>query len=551
MEMKDQATIAARLEKDFDAITTFVHANKEINGFPGLEGYTLLSTEPFSHPNYPNSPTYAKAMVVKSPNGSIFVHFRGTGDGNWIHNAAAYGGPDSPMQEWAADYFDRAYADYGRDGEIYVTGHSQGGNNAQFAAIRSTNADKITACIALDAPGFSNNFVNKSQTDLGLTLYKNRANKIWAFNGDSDYVSCLGQQTIIAPEQSYLLKTNEYNDITKAIYSYHDIKGKLNDKGEFLAVYNDPSKATAIRQFMLALNNEIVNLDIDQARLATIAMKYAENLLGKDDMYHINLTDNELEELVGLVMPIFPKIFEIVARNPEMISAIVTQLGLNLDPAVITILEKFAQDCNKYSPEEWQRIMNAVSSVLVIKDGKITLDSEWQNYLTLENADAVMTLAPVVSNMLENTAIEFLINNGFPPVVINFISKHGPKVASMALQFLGAVVLIGAFLKKAWKNHINKFGRNYSSNNPYIKLDTDSLRRYAKRITTVNNRVSSLRRSLQNLYWQVGFLDLYELALTNLLTRESATLDQVAMYLNNAAYRFDIAENRTRGFMEE
>jgi hypothetical protein len=65
----------------------------------------------------------------------------------------------------------------------------------------------------------------------------------------------------------------------------------------------------------------------------------------------------------------------------------------------------------------------------------------------------------------------------------------------------------------------------------------------------VNNRISNLDIALRGLYWQVGFLDLWDIMAANLLTRESATLNQVVGYLNNAADRFDTAENIARGHM--
>jgi len=92
-------------------------------------------------------------------------------------------------------------------------------------------------------------------------------------------------------------------------------------------------------------------------------------------------------------------------------------------------------------------------------------------------------------------------------------------------------------------------GQKYVANNPFFKVDTDKLRSYAIRINNVNNRLRNLDRELRSLYWQVGFLDLWDIMMANLITSGSPTLMQIKSYLNNAAERFEKAENKARGNM--
>jgi hypothetical protein len=195
LENDELARVAAILENNHE------YLNKVREQDPldiiGLNGFEVVTTGTFSDQDY------TKAIVVRDGDGNIYVHYYGTGDGNWGYNAAAYGGPPSDMQEWALTYFDGVVSDHydaTSSGNVFLSGHSQGGNSAQFVTMRSENRSIIDLCAALDAPGFSTLFVNETKEMLGEE-YDGQRNKIYAYNGEHDYVSCLGQESII-PESN-------------------------------------------------------------------------------------------------------------------------------------------------------------------------------------------------------------------------------------------------------------------------------------------------------------------------------------------------------------
>ena len=92
-------------------------------------------------------------------------------------------------------------------------------------------------------------------------------------------------------------------------------------------------------------------------------------------------------------------------------------------------------------------------------------------------------------------------------------------------------------------------GVKYAINTPYIRVDTGKLRNYAMRIDNVNNRLKALDEDLKDLYWQVGFKDVWDILMANLLTSGSPTLRQIKTYLNNAADCFENADNKARGYI--
>jgi hypothetical protein len=97
------------------------------------------------------------AATVQLPNGDIHVAFHGTGDYNWEQNTQAFANSaHSEMQRLALEYFDRSVGIHANNGAgLYVTGHSQGGNNAMYVMLFSQFGYRINACTSLDGSGFN------------------------------------------------------------------------------------------------------------------------------------------------------------------------------------------------------------------------------------------------------------------------------------------------------------------------------------------------------------------------------------------------------------
>lgn len=113
------------------------------------------------------------------PKGNATVVFRGTsGDIEWHDNGMGGYLSDTEMQKRALEYIQGL--DYTN---ITVTGHSKGGNKAQYVGILS---DKVDRVLSLDGQGFSKEFFEKYE-DL---IAQNR-DKITSISAESDYVNCL------------------------------------------------------------------------------------------------------------------------------------------------------------------------------------------------------------------------------------------------------------------------------------------------------------------------------------------------------------------------
>ena len=101
------------------------------------------------------------AISFRLPTGDIFVSFRGTDDTlvGWKENFNMSFMHPVPAQTEALQYLESVAAK--TSGNIYVGGHSKGGNLAVFAAVKASRAtrDRIIAVYNNDGPGFDRKFI--------------------------------------------------------------------------------------------------------------------------------------------------------------------------------------------------------------------------------------------------------------------------------------------------------------------------------------------------------------------------------------------------------
>ncbi len=152
----------------------------------------------------------------------VNVVFRGTaGDYEWHDNGQGGYLSDTNQQELAAKYVNELPEAYGD--ALTVTGHSKGGNKAQYVTIAT---DRVARCVSYDGQGFSPEFLEKYKDKIAK-----RANSITSISAKDDFVNCLLYP--IAGTKIYI-ETEEQ----KAFQNYHkpnillDSNGNLRPQGE-------------------------------------------------------------------------------------------------------------------------------------------------------------------------------------------------------------------------------------------------------------------------------------------------------------------------------
>lgn len=164
------------------------------------------------------------ACTFVKPDGSLSVVFRGTASGEWIDNGEGLSGlpeentyitytPDgheasrvihthdfaSDAQVEALNWFRKVTAAH-RPPRLRVSGHSKGGNKAQFIAMHNPRTD---ACYSFNGQGFSPEAVAMLEESLG-DAFEQRKQRLFAVCGENDYVHVLGVPLISSAHTRYV-----------------------------------------------------------------------------------------------------------------------------------------------------------------------------------------------------------------------------------------------------------------------------------------------------------------------------------------------------------
>lgn len=183
-----------------------------------------------------------QAFFVTHPEGGVTLVYRGSGSGEWRDNglglsgwpmAAEYQCPGARhrlqyatgQQLQALELACRWAERYGWR-EITVTGHSKGGNKAQFVALCT---DFAARCYSFNGQGFSPEALEELAADEN---YSARQGRLWSIAADNDYVGVLGVPAA-SPHRRLFLQTEATEPgALHAMETLLDTRGKLRPTGE-------------------------------------------------------------------------------------------------------------------------------------------------------------------------------------------------------------------------------------------------------------------------------------------------------------------------------
>lgn len=508
-------------------------------------------------------------------NGKLFVAYQGTGDGNWPYNAdSAYGYEASDMQKWAGKFFDDVMDARYQGQEVYVTGHSQGGNNAMYTALFSERRDCITNYISYDGPGFSEDLLNQARYLNGEEDYELIRQKGYAINGREDFVHNLGEAHLIPDDHIRFVNARMDSPAgTHDLYSHFKSDGTLGDECD----------EGAISKFSTELNNRFLERlpKEERYKAGQVIMKIVDNLRQDGESITIKFEEGELENL-KLIIPILAELLE---ENPELLAAALRESGL--EPAYAKLLITAIKELNKLPPELREKALATLADCIEVdEDGYLTINLD-----NLDGWTAVKAAFPVILETaahhpdqladlfftlgLDKQIEKWLKEN--PEVIVLLISAAplltvlmGSSVALVAIVdavyhivkgVIGVAAAVIEFVLNildAIKEAINRIrewlfknsaGYRYAQENPYFRVDTDLLRSYAKRLENLNRRLVQLDHDMDHLYPQVRLIDLINVFHVNWSTSWSLTLARAAWDITATADELDAAENTACGYL--
>lgn len=280
---------------------------------PELENYVLVGQS--SHAS--DIPTTLLwACTFQSPNNDYYVAYRGTGDGKWLDNGEGMYKTSTVMQESAADYFDTIVEKWelSESDNIIVTGHSKGGNSAQYVTLASKNADLIDTCYSLDGQGFSKKAIEEFKNQLGYQ-YQVRIDKMYSINGENDYVHDLGI-AVIPSDRTYFVATPDGTSIG----GMHGLQYMIVD-GEIILDLDNPVQQGPMGGFAKKLSAEMMKLsDEDLEDCALSIMSLIERFMNGGEVYKEGTGDEkfaDIEEFCGFISVGIPLILKTAITTEE------------------------------------------------------------------------------------------------------------------------------------------------------------------------------------------------------------------------------------------
>lgn len=240
---------------------------------------------------------------------TTFVVFKGTAKGEWIDNGDGLSGNaeqnvyityDSDgnvysrtvkqndfatdQQAEALNWFSYVIKKYDLSSKIIVTGHSKGGNKAQFVAI---NSDNVSECYSFNGQGFSPEAIEQFKDD---NNFKARQQKIFSISTGNDYINVLGNQLCL-PQNRYFIEW---------CAGLHQIEAMFNKYGQL----NDVTTQGELSKYVESVSKKLMLLKPNKRSHATIGvMNIFQNIFGEKNA--VNDRDVSLAQtLVGLSIAI-------------------------------------------------------------------------------------------------------------------------------------------------------------------------------------------------------------------------------------------------------
>ncbi len=229
----------------------------------------------------------AICFTDKSGNNPVVV-FRGTGgtQGAWIDNFEGAYEEDTRIQKKAEKFIKNDCNDYNN---ITVTGHSKGGNLAQYVTIKQP--DKIKKCISYDGQGFGEEFIANNASEI-----KTSSAKITSISGYNDYVN--GLLTDVAQNKMYV------NNSTSIVDAHSPVtlltENRFDANGNIISIRNQGIIAAKVDQVTDHLSNDIAHADkFTQKAVSSVAGRAISDTLTSPNANKISENIRGIEQQVA------------------------------------------------------------------------------------------------------------------------------------------------------------------------------------------------------------------------------------------------------------
>lgn len=222
----------------------------------------------------------------------LIIAFAGTaGDAEWLDNFQGAKETDTKGQLRALEYFDAQVAKYGNGKDVYVTGHSKGGNKAMYVGIVA--GDRVKHAYSFDGQGFGQPFIKKYQKN--ISKY---AQNLTNISAEDDFVNTLFVQ--VARNIKYVNSSNGWG-LSNDLVNFGSVPGEqffdlvdLKSTKFILGLYYTRLLGTHAPSSMLEIKNGQIQLSKPEdqnevLKLVQVFLTTAQKSMNPDDFYRISM----------------------------------------------------------------------------------------------------------------------------------------------------------------------------------------------------------------------------------------------------------------------
>ena len=210
--------------------------------------------------------------VFEDEDGVYYVVFEGTIDAEWLDNGEALAGEESEQQENAVEYFNMVAQDLGwtTDDTIIVSGHSKGGNKAQYTTLYAAQPELIDYCISINGQGFSNLEEEEYYTKHSEQQRQEAIDKMYSLCGEYDYVHGLGN-VIIPEERTTIIDLDNDKFYENIVAVGHCMPWFFYRDGEFHGDLNPIGEESSLSGLVTEASNRVMELSDSELEHLTLA----------------------------------------------------------------------------------------------------------------------------------------------------------------------------------------------------------------------------------------------------------------------------------------
>lgn len=451
----------------------------------------------------------------------------GIGAEDWYDNFKLAFESDTPQQKASLDFLNSMKRQYGYI-DFSVTGHSKGGNNAEYVGVKS---DDVTKCVAFDPPGFDFDFFRKNKDRI-----EGSKGKIVSYVSYLDMVSSI--------LNNVAGKTNEIETPNPGEFPlYHKDNLFINPKTkEFYSKVSKPYDLSELQVLTDCLSQQVSEKD---------GMNFADGLYnvasGREGILAL-LVDKNFRESTLVLLPCLKEDLNVITvdyikktiMSNQSIPVKVAKIGgvlivnkvgdfvlntaefLDASVCLVSDLAEFVKNSfetmRKYVAEFENFCAEKEKELEKLVDNKIDEIENDIKYFETEGEACFQKLG--------NEAVEVLENYS--------------NVSTEAVQFEAAGVnsIMDAF----------GIGQHSVKTEECIKINTDRLRDYARRLSNIQRQAEEVSRSINSLYMSMGidnlehFENFIHLFRATYLDETYYRFSECINFLNRTADKFETAE---------